>query len=256
MLKGIDRHLNDYRFNEAANLLYAFLWHEFCDWYLEIAKNNLKETSTQLIMYKMLEKFLRVLHPFMPFITEEIWQGLPNEGESIMVHSWPHVQEKMIDKKIESKMHLIFDIIKLIRNLRSQIDLKPNQKAPVSIYPYKKVYQRLIEDNRELIVNLANLERLDILVTDKRPQQAISDITKSAGIYLHFSCLIDVNRERDKIKQNMHRQAVMLKGKKTRIENRDFLKKAPREVIKKEKESIAEIENAIKRLEQMYNELR
>ncbi|MBU0549423.1 MAG: valine--tRNA ligase, partial [Candidatus Omnitrophica bacterium] len=115
MLKGVNKNLSVSRFNEAANLIYAFVWHEFCDWYLEIAKNNLQEKNCQLILYKILEKTLRILHPFMPFITEEIWQMLPDTSSSVMAASWPHLEEDIIDNKLESRMGLIFDIIKSIR---------------------------------------------------------------------------------------------------------------------------------------------
>ncbi len=256
ILKGVNRQLNAYRLNEAANILYAFFWHEFCDWYLEIAKNNLKETSTQLIMYQILEKSLRILHPFMPFITEEVWQRLPHKGESIMIQSWPRVEEDIIDKKLESQIELIFDIIKSIRNLRGQINLKANQRMAVSLYPRGRDYQQLIEVNSNLIINLADLETLNILDSDKKPQDTISDITKSADIYLHFRGLIEVNRERVRIKERISKQAEIMKAKRVRMKNQDFIKKAPREVIQKEKESLVEIANAIKRLKQMYNELR
>jgi len=256
MLKKVNKNLDAYRFNEAANLIYAFLWHEFCDWYLEIAKDNLKEMSTQLIMYKILEKTLRVLHPIMPFVTEEIWQRLNPADESIMIKSWPHVQEAIIDKKLESQIESIFDIIKSIRNLRSQIHLKSYQKAAVSAYPHGKVYQELVKGNSDLIINLANLEALNILDKSKRPEDTISSITKSADIYLHFRGLIDTSREKANIKENIYKQTEILKTKKARVQERDFLNKAPREVVQKEKEGIAEIENAIKRLEQMCNELR
>jgi valyl-tRNA synthetase len=256
MLKGVNKNLDAYRFNEAVNLIYAFLWHEFCDWYLEIAKDNLKEISTQLIMYKILEKTLRILHPIMPFVSEEIWQRLNDTDESIMIQSWPHVQEAVIDKKLESQIELIFDIIKSIRNLRSQIHLKSYQKTAVSVYPHGKFYQELVKRNSDLIINLANLETLNILDKSKRPKDTISSITKSADIYLHFRGLIDISREKTNIQENIDKQKEVLKTKKARVQERDFLNKAPREVVQKEKEGIAEIENAIKRLEQMCNELR
>ncbi len=93
------RNLSSYKFNEAANLLYGFFWHEFCDWYLELIKPNIKDRQNQVVMHKVLEKFLRTLHPFMPFITEEVWQMIgEKEKSSIMVEAWPHIQEEIIDK--------------------------------------------------------------------------------------------------------------------------------------------------------------
>ena len=255
-LKAVNRNLNNYHFNEAANLIYAFFWHEYCDWYLEIAKNNLEQEGCQLIMYKVLEKTLRVLHPFMPFITEEIWQKLPHEGESIMIQRWPDVQEQTLDKKSESQMEMLIEIIKSIRNLRSSINLKASYAVRVCVYPYKRNYRRLIQDNRQLIVSLAKLEKLDILEKSGRPKDTVSDVTKSADIYLHFRGLIDINSERNRIKGNLGRQEQILKAKKEKIQNRDFLRRAPRQVVDRERKSIAEMENAIRRLKQMYNELR
>ncbi|MFC1658723.1 valine--tRNA ligase [Candidatus Omnitrophota bacterium] len=255
MLKGVNRHLTAFRFNEAANLIYAFLWHEFCDWYLEIVKNSIQEKGTQLIMYKVLEKTLRVLHPFMPFITEDIWQCLVG-AEGIMVQPWPHLQEQMIDKKLDSQTELIFGIIKSVRNLRSRIELKPGQKAEVSVYPHGKASRELLKDNCGLIINLANAERLNILEAGKRPQGALSEVTKSADIYLHFRGLIDVAKEQAKIKENIDRQAGILKAKKFRLQNKEFTSKAPAEVVEKEKQDVDEIEDVIKRLQQVYDELR
>ncbi|MFA6350684.1 MAG: valine--tRNA ligase, partial [Candidatus Omnitrophota bacterium] len=183
-LESVEESIESFKFNEAANLLYGFFWHEFCDWYLEIIKPDIKERQNQIIMFKILEKFLRALHPFMPFITEEIWQKLPHSGESIMVRPWPHVQEQTIDKKLEQDMVLLFDIITSIRNLRAEIEIKPELKVPLSIYPHSKTAADLIFENKDAILNLAKLERLDILPNNAKPKGAISSICEAADIYL------------------------------------------------------------------------
>jgi valyl-tRNA synthetase len=254
-IDSITRSLDAYRFNEAANTLYAFFWHDFCDWYLEIAKINLRDISTQEVMREVLEKSLRIMHPFMPFVTEEIWQRLTLGGHSIMIQSWPEVQEEIIDRRLESQMELIFDIIKSIRNLRSQLDLKPKQKVAVSLYPYKKNYYRLIKDSSGLIINLASLERLDFLDSSNGPGDTISDITKSANIYLHFAGLIDVKREKDRIRADILKKTRLLEAKDLRLKDKEFVKKAPSQIIQSEKEGIAELKKAIQRLERMYNQL-
>lgn len=255
MLKGVNRYLDSYRFNEAANLLYAFLWHEFCDWYLEIAKNNLKETGTQLIMYKMLEKFLRVLHPFMPFITEEIWQRLPHKGESIMIQPWPHIQEDIIDKALESQMESVIDVVKTIRILRSQIELKPDRKVLVSVYPHKGKNQQLIEKNKDLIMGLARLEDLRLLNTGARPKATISAISESTDIYLHFSGVIDIDKEQQRIRARLDNLAKIIKTKQSMMKNKQFLKRAPVEVVQKERQDLNRLSDESQRLEKMLNEL-
>jgi valyl-tRNA synthetase len=254
-LKEVNKYLDEYKFNEAANTLYSFFWHEFCDWYLEIIKPEIKNPHNQIIMYKILEKFLRIMHPFMPFITEEIWQRLPHEGDSIMMQACPHVQEEMIDKKIEKQAQSIFGVITQIRNLRSSIELRPDQNVKVSIYPHAKPKQQLIKDNKDLIMNLAKLEALNHLDTNKRPAATISAIAEDIDVYLHFSGLLDIAKEQQKIKEKMQGLERLKKEKEARIKNPQFIKKAPKEVVDSEGESIAKLGDELKRLEKMLHEL-
>ena len=254
-LKTINRNLNNYRFNDAAGLLYAFLWHEFCDWYLESAKSRWEEENCRLVTYKVLEKSLRLLHPFMPFITEELWQKLPHTGDSILFGPWPHVQEQIIDKKSESEMESLMEVVKAIRNLRSVINLGSAEALRVCLYPHCSNFRKIIAANRAWIITLAKLEQLDILEKNVRPKETISDVTANADIYLYFGGLIDINSEQKRIKASIERQARVLKIKQENICRKDFLKKAPPEVIKKEKAGIAELEGALRRLRKMSDEL-
>ncbi|HTZ11281.1 MAG TPA: valine--tRNA ligase, partial [Candidatus Margulisiibacteriota bacterium] len=122
VLKAVEASLEAYKFNEAANLVYLFFWHEFCDWYLEIIKPQISQKNNQVVMYKVLEKSLRLLHPFMPFISEEIWQMLSGSPErienSIMRQSWPHLQKEMIDKAAEESLSGVFEVVNCVRNMR------------------------------------------------------------------------------------------------------------------------------------------
>ncbi len=263
-LEEAGKKLDIYKFNEAANILYVFFWHEFCDWYLEIIKPNIKDRQNQVVMYKVLEKFLRALHPFMPFVTEEIWQLLgvrpitdnrEPKTESIMIQPWPHLQEQMIDKKLEKQAQIIFNVIKEIRNLRSSIELKAGQDAVISLYPHTKLKHKLIENNADLIKNLAKLEALNILDSSTRPAAAISAIIEDIDIYLHFAGLLDINKEQHKIKLKINELEKVKNSKEQRIKNSEFVKKAPKEIVEKEKRSIEELKNSLKRLERMHNEL-
>ena len=255
VLKEVNKNLDSYKFNEAANLLYGFFWHEFCDWYLEIIKPDIKNRQNQIVMYKVLEKSLRILHPFMPFITEELWQRLPHEGDSIMLEPSPHIQAQMIDKKLEKEARLIFDVITQIRNLRSSIEIKSEQKVKVSVYPHSKIKQKLIKENSALIINLAKLEELNLLDSSKRPKATISAIIEDIDIYLHFTGILEISREQDKLKEKMNELGKITSIKKEKIKNIEFLKKAPAEVVEKEKKSIQELESSLRRLKRMYNEL-
>jgi valyl-tRNA synthetase len=255
VLKEVTLSLDAYRFNEAAGMLYGFFWHEFCDWYLEIIKPDIKNPHNQLVMYKVLEKTLRLLHPFMPFITEEIWHKLPGENKAIMAAAWPHMQEQMIDKKSENLACGIFEIIKTIRNLRSEIEIPTEQKVNVSIYPHDKAVEELLRHYAGIIENLSRLEKLGILQDNRRPESVISDIIRHADIYLHFSGLIDISKEQAKIKEGLLTETRRLEAKKKLISNPEFVKKARAEVVKNTEDEIAELENKINRLNRLSHEL-
>ncbi|MGD0336397.1 MAG: valine--tRNA ligase [Candidatus Omnitrophota bacterium] len=272
-LQGTYKALENFEFNEAANLLYGFFWHEFCDWYLELIKPNIKDKHNQVVMYKILEKFLRVLHPFMPFITEEIWQklnevtksqsqcaakrSLPGGGKvtSIMLEPLPHIQEQIIDKKAEKQVESIFDIITEIRNLRSSIEVNPAQKVHVSIYPHNRNAENLIGEVSGEISNLAKLSELSILHEQARPKAVLSAVINDLDIYLHFTGLIEIGKEQNRIIEKMNELAKLRKSKEDRLKNSEFIKRAPEEIVQKEKESLEEIKSSIKRLERMHNEL-
>ena len=161
----------------------------------------------------------------------------------------------MIDKKLEKETESIFGVIKEIRNLRSSIELKPDQKVVVSVYPHTKFKHKLIENNTALITNLAKLETLKILDSSTRPASTISAVIEDIDIYLHFSGLLDISKEKQKIKEKINELGKIKNLKEQRIKNPEFLKKAPKEIVEKEKESIGELKSSLKRLERMHNEL-
>ncbi|RKY32871.1 MAG: valine--tRNA ligase [Candidatus Omnitrophota bacterium] len=275
-LKAINNYLESFKLNEAANLLYAFFWHEFCDWYLEIVKADIKHPHNQLVMFKVLEKFLRLIHPFMPFISEEIWQKIKNtrmqghpaspagppagqaggRDTSIMTERWPHLEEQMIDKKLEKQAESIFNLIKEIRNLRSLISVKPQEKVLVSLYPHSKQKQQLVGNNKDLVINLSRLEGLQVLDKSMRPESTISSLTGEIDIYLHYSGLIDIDNVRAGLEKKLTNIGNLIKAKSGRIKNKDFLKKAPQGVVNQEKEALVKLEGEIKRLKKMADELR
>lgn len=254
-LKEVDQALGNFGFNEAANLLYGFFWHEFCDWYIEIIKPEITSRQNQVVMFKVLEKFLRVLHPFMPFISEEIWQRLPHDGASIMASAWPHLQEQIIDKKIESQTASLFAMIKEIRNLRSSVEINPGQEVKISLYPHSKAKQRLAKEQTALIINLTRLGGLEVLDTAVRPEAVISSVVEDVDVYLHFSGLIDAQKEKAKIKDKISQLIKLIAAKENNLGNKNFVKNAPAQIVDKEKNAIQEYRDSLKRLEKMLNEL-
>lgn len=172
-----------------------------------------------------------------------------------MIQPWPHIQEQIIDKKIEKEAQSLFEVIKEIRNLRSSLELSLKQKVVVSICAHNKTKENLIKDNSHLIMALAKLETLNILSKTKRPTAAISAVIEDVDIYLHFSGLIDINKERLKIQTRLSELIKLRDNKKARVKDPEFLKRAPGDVVQNERKSVEELENSVKRLERMLNEL-
>lgn len=172
-----------------------------------------------------------------------------------MASPWPHVQGQIIDKELEKDMLVLFDIITSVRNLRAEIEIKPEQNIPVSIFPHSDTAADLIAENKEAILHLAKLERLDILAQNTKPKGAISCISEAADVYLSFSGLIDIAKELQKAMQKLDNLKKVIVGKESRLKNAEFVKKAPKEIVEKERESLAEANDTIKRLERMISEL-
>ncbi|MCU0665930.1 MAG: valine--tRNA ligase [Candidatus Omnitrophica bacterium] len=250
-----EKALNKFKFNEAANLLYSFFWHEFCDWYLEAIKPEIKDPQHQLVMYKVLEKFLRALHPFMPFISEELYSIL-GEKESIMNSSYPHIQKDIIDHKQERKMQLVFEIITQIRNLRSQINIRPDQKVKAGVFAHSQNNTKLIMENTGLIKYLSRSEEIEILGSKEKPSGTISAIAEDVDIYLYFAGLLDVEKEKLRIKEKQEQLIKSKQGKESRLGNKDFLKNAPADIIEKETEGLSKIASELDRLDKMYRDLK
>ncbi|MFA4984369.1 MAG: valine--tRNA ligase [Candidatus Omnitrophota bacterium] len=255
VLRQFNKAMGDYRLNEAVNAVYGFFWHEFCDWYLEIIKPEINKERHQVVMYKVLEKTLRILHPYMPFITEEVWQLLPHQGDSIMIAPWPHLQENMIDARIESEMEMLFGIIKAVRNLRAELEIDTQLLLGVFVYPHNNALREAIGQNKNWIMNLGRLGDIGMLGVADRPAGTVSDATADADIYLRLGDAIDACRERAKITDKIEKLSVSVSSKEARLKNPEFTGKAPREIVEKERAGLEESRRLMERLERMSNEL-
>ena len=283
MLIALNKALDNYRFNDAANILYEFVWHEFCDWYLELAKPNLVHSpsfdrlrtlsaaevqsavhrNTQIVLYKVLEKTLRCLHPFMPFITEEIWQKLsPHDAErmthnaSIMTQPWPHVQKEIIDKKAEGQMQLAIEVITAIRNLKAQLKIAQVQAVKVTLITKDKKVKSTLDKVSPYITNLGRLDALTIQESFAKLKKGISAIIKGIQVFLELEGLLDIDKEIERLSKEIDTLALSLKSKDARLKNKEFLQKAPEEIVEKEKEILAEGKEKLTSLKRVIDELK
>ncbi|MFC1590696.1 valine--tRNA ligase [Candidatus Omnitrophota bacterium] len=246
-LQSVTKSLKEYNFNEAETAIYEFFWHQFCDWYLEISKLTVNEKSTQVVLYKVLEKSLRMLHPFMPFATEEIWQNIPHEGESIMTQSWPHVQEQMISKADEDRMETLIGIISSIRNLRSVWSIPTSKAVSVYIKVNKKDIEGLISENADYIKKLARVESIET-GSAKGSKGSATSVLKNTAVYIPLADIIDIDKEKDRMNKHMEQLKAGILKISTVLKNRAFLGKAPSSVVESQKARLSELQEKHKRI--------
>jgi len=254
-LKDTEKAYQDYRFNDAAKALYDFIWHDFCDWYVELAKPRIKEPETQFILYKVLEKALRALNPIMPFITEEIWNKLPHQSEPIIGLKYPHIQENIIDKKVEKDMKDVIELIYKIRNIRSEMNIPLNKLVSAIIAPLAKENNVLVEENAEKIIQLAKLDDLKIDPLATRPKHSATAITNQYRVFIPLEGIIDVEQEKERLEKEMKKLITSQQSLSNRLNNDSFLAKAPKEVIAAQRETLQNLDSKINNLKESLESL-
>jgi len=237
------RSLNEYRFNDAAAAVYSFFWHEFCDWYLELAKPALygRETpemhlATQTTLKEVLQGGLKLLHPFMPFVTEEIWQKLSHDGTSIMVSPFPKMDDGKIDDEAERQMGLVMDVITSIRNIRGEMGIAPSRKLRAVLSAPQDGEKALMTAAQGDIINLAALAELEIQGDMEEPRGVATGVVGSMRVFVHLEGLINIAEEKARLEKEMAKLDKDLAQVSRKLANRDFLAKAAEAVILKEEE--------------------
>ncbi len=240
--------LGRFELGEAGRLIYDFIWSEFCDWYIELAKprlynkENAEERATaQHVICEVLSSAMKLLHPYMPFITEEIWQCLPHEGDSIMVASWPQCDEGLFDDEAEAGMVAIMETIKAIRNMRAEVNVAPGKKVP-AILLVADEFGPVVAANKSYINLMAGVDELSILGADgAKPENAMAAVTKGIEVYLPLKGLIDIEKETQRLNKELDSLTKEISRIEGKLNNAGFLAKAPAEVVEKEKAKSQEI---------------
>ena len=239
--KDVTDLLGRFELGEAGRVIYEFIWGEICDWYIELIKprlynkDNAEERATaQYVLCEVLGSAMKLLHPYMPFITEEIWQHLPHEGKSIMLAKWPEYKESLVNADVEAGMTAIMETIKAIRNMRAEVNAAPGHKAP-AILLVNDALKNVMEENKGYIQLLGTVDNLTIdKLSAAKPKNAMTAVVSGVEVYLPLKGLIDVEKETARLQKeidDMHKEIKRSEGK---LNNKGFLAKAPAEVVAKE----------------------
>ena len=247
-ISDVTRNLDNFELGEAARLVYEFIWNEYCDWYIELAKNRLynkddtrARSTAQYILWRVLAGTLELLHPFMPFITEEVWQALPHKGRSIMTAPWPSVRPAWADDPAEQQMAAIMEAIKAVRNMRAEVNVPPGRKSAVLLSIASPDMADVVRQYDGYFKSLAAAEEVVILGSaESKPDNAMTAVVSGMEIYLPLKGLIDVDRETARLTKEweaLEKEIVRIAGK---LNNPGFMAKAPAEVVAKERAREAE----------------
>ncbi len=244
--------IEEYRFNEAAGDIYQFVWHEFCDWYLEAAKPALYEKqgrkqidNARAVLAAVLKDIIIMLHPFMPFVTEQLFSILPMTDGSIMKATFPCDEKhykKTRNQKIEKGVQFIFELVTGIRNIRSEMNIPLSKNLIVHIQTSDNKEKKLIFENRSILMNLAKLDDLEEIEGDSIPESSASVVVQSSIAYVLLKDVIDFKKEENRLEKEIEKIFKELKTVSNRLNNESFLEKAPEDVINKVKKQYKELE--------------
>jgi valyl-tRNA synthetase len=263
-IKSINEYLNDYKVTEYSKLLYDFIWRDFCDWYVEILKvqlnNGNKEYQQNLTKFatELYENILKMLHPLMPFITEEIYHLINenrDENESISTTKFPTHNETLIDSTIETQFELVQSVVEEVRKLRASMNL-PTQKFPavisVPIQPLLDVFTNL----KDVISSLCKFNNLELDINANKPEGATSTVIREIAIHIVFADGIDIEKEKQRLQKEISRLEGNIRGCENKLNNEKFVNGAAPEIVANEREKLASMQESLAKVKENLKELK
>jgi valyl-tRNA synthetase len=250
------------RMNDAARVLMDFVWKEFCSWYIELSKDKIYDEKNSegrktaiYILLDVLQASMRLLHPIMPFITEEIWQKVktifPMKEAALIIASFPQADEAQIDDDIDKEMQFIQEIITTIRNLRKQVEINPSQKVKILVKVEEKNDIDLIKKYEHYFEKLANVESLHISTSIEQSDSNLAAVVKNATVYLPLEGLIDTEKEVAKLNKQKLKLEKELAKFENKLKNPKFLQNAPAEIVQKEKDKFTEVKTKLDKIQEI-----
>lgn len=241
-IEQVTHNTDKYEFGEAGRYLYNFIWDDFCDWYIEMTKlplygeDDAQKQTTRSVLAHVLDKTLRMLHPYMPFITEEIWQQLPHKGASITTALWPEVHEGFDNDAAVAQMDKVMAIIKAVRNIRAEVDTPMSRKVTMMIQTKSEDVTKELVSNRPYLERFCNTTQLSIGTDIDVPDEAMSAVITGAEVFLPLEGLIDVEKEVARLEKELDKWNSEVELVQKKLSNQGFVEKAPEKVVEIERQ--------------------
>ena len=260
--KDVDEAIEAYRFNDAAQTLYKFLWNEFCDWYLELIKPDMREdgprkTEAQYVLWTALREFLILMHPIMPFVTAEIWQALPGgAGSDLAVQLMPELRSACLKPEAAAQMEFVQSVISMIRTIRAELNIAPSYRLTTLLRPADDAQKAILEANREVIVTLARLGELLIDANGEAPKASASHVTQGCEVIVHLSGAVNFAAELARLEKELGKIDKEMGGLNQKLANEGFVSRAPAEIVQRERNRVAELADARAKLAALQQRFR
>ncbi|MYU84894.1 valine--tRNA ligase [Lactobacillus salivarius] len=261
-VRDVTRLFDSFEFGEAGRALYNFIWNDFCDWYIEMAKENLTgedeklKKNTQRILRYVLDQILRLMHPIMPFVTEKIWLSMPHDGASLVVAEYPVEHAEFDNQVAEKNMDNLIELIKAVRNSRSEVNAPMSSAIDILIKTKDDDTRKVFENNVDYINRFCHPKRLEIAADIEAPKLAMTSVITGAEVYLPLADLIDLNEEISRLQKEAKKlESEVTRGEK-KLGNEKFVANAPEAVVAKEKEKLANYKQQLAATESRIEELK
>ncbi len=255
--ESVDKNIAEFRFHEAANQLYHFLWDEFCDWYIEVSKPRLTAGDDQVkaLLVQILVRILKLLHPFMPYITEELYQKLPEHGESIVIAPFPVARQDWLDDEAEKEFSLLMETVSRIRNVRAEKNIPPSKKVAVDVLAVSENAKTLIQEQNALISFLAGISHLDQVSAFSEGVMYSKAAVTGMEIGVSLENLLDKKEEMTRIQRELDKLEKESEKLTRKLNNEDFLSRAPQNVVEKNHARFKELKEKQKILRESLEKL-
>ncbi len=239
--RDVTRLMDQYDFGEVGRLLYNFIWDDLCDWYIEFSKLRLygedeaAKATTKSVLAYVLDQTLRLLHPFMPFLTEEIWQHLPHEGQTITLASWPQYDESRVAEQSVKEMNLLMNIIRAVRNIRAEVNVPMSKKIEMIVKPADEETLQILRRNTIYIERFCGTSKLEMNLAAVNAEQTMTAVVSGAEVFLPLAGLIDISQEIERLKKELSVLDAEVERVEKKLANESFVQKAPAKVVEEEK---------------------
>ena len=260
-INDINSYLDNYKLNEAVKLMYSFIWKDYCDWYIEFAKsriygtNDLKRDTVIIVAKYILENILKLLHPYTPFITEEIWSYFNNDSNIVLVETkWPKSNISFIDDKIETDINFIMSIISAIRNLKSDLNISPKKEINL-ICRGKDSKTKIILENINYFKNLVKVNNIKCNQKINKPEKSSTIVINDVEIFVPLAELIDIDKEIFRLEDKLKNIESRMRSVEQKINNENFIKRAPEEIVSHEKKKYMDYKNDYNKLKDNLHNL-